>query len=331
VVDDHGTAFRGSFAGHRADPIEAVASMTIPPAPDPAATGGLLACVVLAHTDPVHLHRLVRALDPFPVYLHVDIRTPPDIHRAMVSGLPDYCRLLPRIATGWARWENVAAEIAGYRAALAEQPLTHVALLTGTDYPLASTESIRELLGRHPTSTFAEVNPLPYAQWGRSGGMARLRYPHWAHQKRMIRVPIPRRLPAGIRFAGGSQLKILASRHAQAVVDTTDGRPDLVRFWARSWIADETYIPSLLNSPNVVPDLAQHLVPMMPWWIGWDGAARKSPPWLSLRDYDAIRSRRLLDSDPEPRLFARKFSTDLSTELLDAIDATMREPGGQLG
>ena len=56
-----------------------------------------LACVVLAHADPIHVRRLVAALEPFPVYLHCDSRTSPSVYAEMTDGLPSRC---PGICTG---------------------------------------------------------------------------------------------------------------------------------------------------------------------------------------------------------------------------------------
>ncbi|ROP60490.1 beta-1,6-N-acetylglucosaminyltransferase [Curtobacterium sp. PhB115] len=279
------------------------------------------ACIVLAHEDPEHVRRLVEALDPFPVFLHVDARTPDHVFRAMTDGLPARVRLLPRIRTGWAKWENVAAEVSGYRAALAETDATHVAVLTGSDYPLANATEVTALLEAHRHESFIAVHPLPYAEWGPNGGVARLRYPHWAWRKHMLRLPVPRRLPHDVVPAGGSQMKVLARQHAAAVVDAVDQRPDLVRFWRRSWVADETFVPSVLNSPALTPGFADEHVPHALWWIGWDGTARKSPPWLTTADAGQVLERRT-DPDVElPHLFARKFSTDRSADLLDIVDA----------
>lgn len=279
------------------------------------------ACIVLAHEDPAHVHRLVEALDPFPVFLHCDARTPESVFRAMTDGLPDRVRLLPRIRTGWAKWENVAAEVEGYRAALAETDATHVAVLTGSDYPLAHPDEIRALLEAHRDESFVAANPLPYAEWGRDGGVSRIRFRHWAWRKQMLRLPIPRRVPRDVVFAGGSQLKVLARNHAAAVVDTVDTRPDLVRFWRRTWVADETFVPSVLSSPALTPGFDAEHVPHSLWWIGWDGTARKSPPWLTTADAGRLLERRTMPDDDTPHLFARKFSTERSGDLLDVVDA----------
>ncbi|WP_083420795.1 beta-1,6-N-acetylglucosaminyltransferase [Curtobacterium sp. MCBA15_009] len=278
------------------------------------------ACVVLAHEDPVHVRRLVEALDPFPVFLHCDSRTPDDVHRAMTEGLPDRVRLLPRIRTGWARWENVEAEVAGYRAALAETDATHVAVLTGSDYPLASPAETTALLEAHRDRSFVFAHPLPHPEWGRDGGVGRIRYRHWAWRKHMLRLPVPRRAPRDVVLTGGSQLKVLARRHAAAVVDTVDRRPDLTHFWRRTWVADETFVLSVLGSPALVPGFADEHVPHSLWWIGWDGTAQKSPPWLTIEDAGRLLAGRTDTADALPQVFARKFSTDRSADLLDVVD-----------
>ncbi|WIB76270.1 beta-1,6-N-acetylglucosaminyltransferase [Curtobacterium sp. MCPF17_002] len=278
------------------------------------------ACIVLAHEDPSHVRRLVEALDPFPVFLHCDARTPETVFRAMTDGLPDRVRLLPRIRTGWAKWENVAAEVEGYRAALAETDATHVAVLTGSDYPLAHPDEVRTLLEAHREESFIATHPLPYPEWGRDGGVARIRYRHWAWRKQMLRLPVPRRVPRDVVFAGGSQLKVLARRHASAVVDAVDSRPDLVRFWRRTWVADETFVPSVLSSPALTPGFDDEHVPHGLWWIGWDGTARKSPPWLTTADAGRLLEHRTMPDVELPHVFARKFSTARSSDLLDVVD-----------
>ena len=123
-------------------------NQALPPSDD-GAPDASLACVVLAHADPTHLHRLVDALDPFPVFVHCDARTSDDAFAAMADGLPERASLMPRHRTGWARFENVEAEIEGYRLALETTDATHVALLTGSDYPIASSVEIAELLAEN--------------------------------------------------------------------------------------------------------------------------------------------------------------------------------------
>ncbi|MCU1405466.1 MAG: hypothetical protein JWQ43_1769 [Glaciihabitans sp.] len=283
-----------------------------------------LAVIVLAHTDSAQVRRLVHALDPFPVFLHCDSHTTDEEFAEMTADLPERCRVLPRIRTGWARWENVQAELDGYRAALAETDATHFALLSGADYPVAPPEVIAATLAPYLGRTLAMLNPMPYPEWGRSGGLDRLRYRHWAFRKHMLRLPIPRRLPPGVSMTGGSQMKVISREHAQAVVTAADTRPELVKFWKRSWIPDETFVPSILMSPQFVPDWEEMHLRFTPWMIVWDGPRQKSPPWLTMEHFDTLAEMRQPQESEIGILFARKLSSDHSADLLDAIDTRLR-------
>ena len=70
-----------------------------------------VAVVILAHDKPGHLHRLVKALDGLPIFLHVDAGTSPEMHHEMTDGLPQRVRLLPRVSSGWASFGLVEAEL----------------------------------------------------------------------------------------------------------------------------------------------------------------------------------------------------------------------------
>jgi len=283
---------------------------------------GSPACVILAHNDPQQVRRLIKALDPLPIFLHCDARASPADFAAMTADLPDRCTLiLPRRSTGWANWNIVPAEIEGYRMALGQTDAEHIAVLAGSDYPLVPTADISRFLAGCVGRSVAVTHTLPFAGWGHSGGLARLRYRHWSWRKHMVRLPVPRRIPNGIVPAGGAVQKVLSRAHASRVVSVADSRPDLVRFWRRSWCADETFIPTILRSPEFGTDWDTEHVEGSLWWIGWDGTRRKSPPWVTASSLEQLR---VGDVRPDnariPTLFARKFATGINGELLDAID-----------
>ena len=136
----------------------------------------------------------------------------------------------------------------------------------------------------------------------------------------MLRLPIPRRLPRDVIFAGGSTSKILSVEHARDVVATFDSEPELVKFWRRTWSPDETFVDSILNTPRFVPGFADHHINSLMWWINWAGARKKSPPWLGVSDLPSLMKRRFYDDQEYAFLFARKASTATSTQVLDELD-----------
>ncbi|GAA2005830.1 hypothetical protein JL107_04540 [Nakamurella flavida] len=292
-------------------------------ASDTSGARAALACVIAAHTDPAQLHRLIAALDPFPVFLHCDAATAPDVFAAMTADLPARVTVLPRFATPWAAFGVVDAEIAGYRAALAGTSATHIAMMTGADYPLAGSDEIIAFLSDHVGRSVTNFFPLPQPAWGRGGGLPRLRYRHKPWGRRMLRLPIPRRIPAGLVPAGGAQQKVLARHHVQAVVDAYDARPDLVRFWRTVWAPDESFVPTILHSPGFTPDWADAHLRTNLWFQDWGTGGQKGPSWLTVRHLDALAERRR--SNP-PTLFARKFSPSRDAAVLDAVDEMVRAP-----
>ena len=283
----------------------------------------LPAVVILAHANPRHLHRLVAALQPMPVFLHVDASTPDDVVAAMTSRLPETVRLLPRLRTGWASYELAEAELSGYRAALAETDADHLVLCTGADYPLATAEQIAATLDRYTGLSWMEIDPLPIKDWGPLRGYDRFLWRNRVRDRSREWSPIPRPWPRGLRPAGGSQLKILARHHAEQLLGVIDERPDLVSYFREVWIPDETLVPSLLSSPLTGVDLSgESVTGPSPWYIDWGPKPRPSPRWLGTDDLPALVGAR---RRTVPALFARKFD-ESATEVLDAIDAELRVP-----
>lgn len=283
-----------------------------------------LAFLVFAHADAAQLQRLRQSLAPFPVYLHCDSRVTADDFAAMTDGLPAERIVQPRQECKWAQWGLVAAEVAALRQALRSSTAEHFVIMTGSDYPIAPVVEIARFLAPLPGRSVAQIGPMPRPNWGSSGGLARLKYRHFAWDKRMIRIPVPRSLPNGLVPAGGGHQKVLCRAHAQTVVDVFDTRPDLVRFWRRTWSSDETFVPTILLSPQFGIDWAAQSVDAQLWWIGWDGVRRKSPPVLTDEHFERLYAGRFPDDGSAPKLFARKFDSTVSAQLLDRVDDELR-------
>lgn len=299
-----------------------------PPSAEPGPADSV-AFLVFAHSDPIHIRRLTSALAPFPVYLHCDRRTSDETLAEMSQGIPADRIIEPREECKWAQWGLVAAEVTALRQALATSTAEHFVVMTGSDYPLAPTREIAEFLAGYPGRSVARYRPMPLPNWGSSGGLARIRYRHYGWRKQMIRIPVPRSIPKGIVPSGGSHQKILSRGHAEKIVAVHDNRPDLVRFWRRSWSADETFMPTILLSPEFGIDWPAESVDGQAWWIGWNGTRMKSPPVLTDEHFDRLREGRFPpDGAAVPKLFARKFSTNVSADVLDRIDDELRSLAG---
>nr|WP_246308868.1 beta-1,6-N-acetylglucosaminyltransferase [Kineosphaera limosa] len=266
------------------------------------------------------MHRLIDALDPFPVFLHVDAGASAPMFAELTADLPARVQVLPRLRTGWASAGLAVAELVGYRHALAATDATHVALLSGSDYPLASTEVITRRLSADLDRSLVSFHDLPYERWGLLRGYDRFLFRQRAWRRHRLLDPLPRPWPRDIHPAGGSQMKILSRRHADRLVAVLSRRADLRRYFSTVWIADEVLVPSVLTSPFFSPNWAAEVSGVRaPWFMDWGGVGRQSPRWLQPGDFDAIATAAREDG----ALFARKFGDD-SGALLDRIDAELR-------
>lgn len=275
-----------------------------------------VAAVLLVHDQPKSALRLMQAIAPIQCFVHVDANAQEETYRMIAAELPNTAQLLPRIGAGWAHPGVLQAEVAGYRTVLLQTMAEHVILLTGSDYPLVPTNAIIRFLGGHPGLSFVRLFAVPHRGWGWTGGLDRFLVRHAVHDRHRVRRGL-RRLPSGVRPAGGSGSKVLARRHVQAVLDAIDARPDVWAFFQEAWTPDETCIPSILNSPKLggtYPDGFEETLFHIDWTFGG--------PNPKIFTEDDLRSLSVLTGLPRPRLFARKFGPDHAA--LDVIDRELR-------
>jgi hypothetical protein len=290
-------------------------------------TGPAVAFLILAHRGPDQLGRLVRRLlaPETAVYVHVDRRTAPAVHAAMLAALPAHDDLyqLERVPTPWSAWGPVEATLRGLETILrSASPPEHIVLLSGQDYPLRPAGAIARFLAQHPGRSFVATWPMPSDLYGPGGGMFRLRYWHTPVGRRRFRVPVARRYPPGVRPYGGSAFMVLDRQTAQAVLDFTRDRPDVARFHRHIWAVDEHHVQTAIhNSPREAAVIGENL-----WHMEWNpGSAH--PRTFGAADYDRLADAAHNSSDAggeaRAKLFARKFDSGYDGAVLDRIDAEL--------
>lgn len=280
-----------------------------------------MACayVVLAHRDPEQLERLAAALDPAEVFLHVDSRVDPGPYQDLRAAAGDVHHL-PRIATSWASWKLVEATLTGLRMAVEATDASHVAVLSGQDMPLHSPAEIDDYLP--PGKSALAVRELPQAVFGRDGGLNRVRYWHTPVARRKVRL-WPRRLPRPLTSAWAApQWCVLAREAIDDLLDFGDRHPELARFYRHVWIPDEGYIPTMLmHTPS-----RDRLMTENYWFMRWRPQAAH-PAVLDESDFEDLAAAARGPSEvcgyAPIKLFARKFDSQRSARLLDALERVL--------
>jgi hypothetical protein len=304
-----------------------------------------LAAVILAHDDPVHLHRLVGALEDVPIVLHCDARTAPPVFAAMTRGLPRRVTLCERIPTKLASWSLVQAELTALRKSLTQTRAEHIAVLSGSDYPLVPMQTLIDELGAWRGRSYFRNVPLPFVGWSH-GGLWRFQYRFLTRRDQIVQIrgiplrwPIKRKVPPELTLRASSQWKIYARRHVELLLALVDTRPDLLRFWRTVYIPDESFVASVLASRALVGADVLEPCAAQAWFMRW-GPSVEHPLWLTSADFDALAdARRAPSADPGAvigahgagsgvaeslKMFARKFSTRVDTGVLDRIDSELR-------
>jgi len=307
-----------------------------------------LAVVILAHRDAQHVGRLIRALGEVPVVLHCDSKAPRDVAEAMVRDAGPNLRSLPRTSAQLSSWSLVRTELAGLRTAVEISSASHLAVLSGSDYPLVSVQELHERLAAWDGRSYFMNIPIPFENWNTprhpDGGRWRSAHRFLTRGDDLItvrgvpaRLPWRRRRPAGLELRASLQWKIYAREDVQRLLRVVDTRPDIVRFWRSTFIPEESFAASVLSSPAITKEPAVPLCHDVPWYQHWPQSGAHHPSWLDLSHFHEVARRRYAPAASpaeleRPRtgmekpqaLFGRKFSTAVSSDLLDRIDAELR-------
>ena len=308
-----------------------------------------LAVVVLAHADPVHLKRLVDALDDLPIFLHCDAKTSAATYGQMLDTLPPRVVVCPRLRTTLASWSLVEAELLALREALAHSRAQHIAVLSGADYPLVSVQELVDEVERWEGHSLLWNQRMPYGPWNtprnRDGGLWRLQHRFLIRRDQIVyirqvplRWPTKRQTPPGLELRASSQWKVYARHHAELLVRVAETRPDLVQFWRTTLVPEESFAASVLASPHLAGVDALPTCDAHPWYLDWPEGSAHHPRWLGSDDFDALsRARWAAPALPSGTLpgqaapgacrkwFARKFSSRHDVTVLDRIDAELRQ------
>ena len=304
-----------------------------------------LAAIILAHSDPVHVRRLVTALGDIPIFLHCDARTEPKTAQAMLSNLPHHVRVVSRRRTSLASWSLVLAELDALRLALTTTQAEHVILTSGTDYPLVPMEHVARVLRDWSGQSYFWNTPIPYRRWDTArhedGGRWRFQHRFLTHGDQLIylgdipvRIPWKRQIPAGLELRAASQWKIYCHDDVRRLLHIVDSQAELLRFWRSTLIPEESFAASVLASRSLVGSEALRPCRADGWLIRWPEDNADHPAWLATEDFDSLALAARAEpigpdaafcghgngSLPHQKWFARKFSTELSSALLNRVD-----------
>ncbi|MBV0890980.1 beta-1,6-N-acetylglucosaminyltransferase [Paracoccus sp. Z118] len=227
-----------------------------------------IAFILLTHKDPKGLIAQARRLTESGDYvsIHFDARAKQADFDTIYEALrdnPGVTFAARRLKCGWGEWSLVAASLQAVRAAVEAFPhATHFYMLSGDCMPIKSAAYAHDFLDAEDVD-YIENFDFFASDWIKTGfkeerliyrfffnerTRPRLFYGSYELQKRL---GLTRKVPDDIQVMIGSQWWCLRRQTVEKVLEFCDSRPDVMRFFATTWIPDETFFQTLV--PHVVP------------------------------------------------------------------------------
>jgi len=226
-----------------------------------------IAYILLCHTDPMAViaqARRLTARGDF-IAIHFDARAGEaafaKIHSAL--GKNEQVALARRAKCGWGEWSLVQATLNAIDTALTAFPsATHFYMVSGDCMPIKSAGFIHAFLDRDDKD-YIESFDYFKSYWIKTGMREeRLIYRHFVNERKhkklfyasikvQKKLGLGRAIPRDLEIMIGSQWWCLRRATILSIVDFLKKRKDILRFFKRTWIPDETFFQTLVR----------HLVP----------------------------------------------------------------------
>jgi hypothetical protein len=301
--------------------------------------------IILAHRYPSQLKRLVQKLtaaESF-FYIHIDKNVLIDAFLSELADSPNVCFIENRREGIWGDIGTVKATISALKQVSKDNRIGYCILLSGQDYPIKSNDFIKSYLTSNLGNEFIDIFPLPTKYWsidrmikykfnlsGKKEDFVQIGTilePDFFTKKTLkkiyqaikvghyvciLKIFKKRRYPNYIKPFGGSQWWAMTTHTTEKVIDFVVNNPDYVEYHKYSLIPDEMFFQSIImylvekkNNIKIMPILS---------YANWEKKNCDLPVTFTSADFEE------LSSQPNSKLFARKFDFTIDEEILDKID-----------
>lgn len=228
-----------------------------------------IAYILLSHKDPKAIIEQAGRLTAAGDYLaiHFDARSKASDYRMIRAALannPSVAFAKKRVKCGWGEWSLVEGTLAAVEAAVEAFPrATHFYMVSGDCMTIKSAEFTHDFLDAEDVD-YIESFDFFESDWIKTGMKEeRLIYRHFFNERTQKwlfytsvewqkRLGLAREIPGDLQIMIGSQWWCLRRRTIEWILDFTRRRRDVMRFFATTWIPDETFFQTLVR--HMVPD-----------------------------------------------------------------------------
>lgn len=254
--------------------------------------------------------------------IHVDAKVGVSTFEQLRARLKPFGQIFfaKRVRSKWGSYNGALATInCIHTAVLNVADFDRCILVSGQDYPISSNDDIRDFFSENRGVEFIEAFPLDLTDAAQSGWSPyyRFRRYHIWQGDRRRKIPILRKgLPPLPMYHGSTWWAL--SKDAIFYLHGEIGRNRaLRRFLQTGFLVEEVYIPTLMmSSPFSQLVSGQNVT-----FDQWAPTSGPHPKILEASDFDQLVA--------SPKLFARKFDTDVDYKILDLLDSVYDRPAAE--
>jgi len=280
-----------------------------------------IAHLILAHSAPLQLERLIDRLTHKNAYffIHIDEKISINSFNFLAAKQRVYF-IKERVKVNWGAYSIVQATINGFQAiAKSGLGIDCINLLSGSDYPLKSTEEIHAYFTQHSGQNFMQYQ-LVNEEWHEA--IPRLQKYHLTNysfpgryvvQNLINRLTSDRIMPDNLVAVGRSQWMSITMEAVNYILHYLETHQQVVRFFKFTWAPDEIIFQTILYNSDFRGSLVNDNLRYIDW-----SAGKASPKNLVGEDLE-----KLIVSN---KLFARKFEFSTQTGIIDRLDERIQKP-----
>lgn len=283
-----------------------------------------VAHLIMTHKEPRQLERLLKRLmfPKFDLYIHVDKKI--NIEEFLyLTELPRVFFIENREKCNWGGFSFVRAITESVREILSKEGVCYeyINLLSAQDYPLKSNEYIYEFLKINNGTNFISFEEIEGSSWWNHAKSRYEKY-HFTDvnlkgkyriQKLVNRFLPKRNFPLAVKMYGSSDASwwMLTTDCLRLILTSLDKNKRLISFMRFTWGADEFLYPTLIMNSTMESTTVNNNYRYIQWTAG-----SANPDILSIDELDTIVNTKCL--------FARKFDYKVDSEILNAIDFSIK-------
>ena len=275
-----------------------------------------IACLILAHKNPVQLNELIEVLDcnEIDFYIHLDKKVK---KKNFVSSEEknNVFFVENRVSTKWATFSLVQATINSLREIVDKQKYDYINFISGQDFPIKSKTEIVQFLKDKNGTEF--ITTIPYSisnKWWIENERRVFKYnfQNWKIpfkyriQELVNSITSKRKCPNGYIIAGNAQWFCITTNCAKYILKTIDSNKKFIRFFKYVWGADEFFFSTIVYNSPFKQKTKENLT-YVDWGLNQDG----HPKILKIDDFEKIMK--------SNKLFARKFDNNIDVTIINKI------------